>query len=76
MRKVTRKETRKLIAYAENLGYVVREAKNAHFIAEHPSGARTVFGSTPSDHRSVKNAEADLRRRIRGRLNDGKEGPA
>lgn len=45
-----------------NPGWRVQQTKSSHYVALGPNGQRVSMPSTPSDHRSVKNVKAKLRR--------------
>lgn len=54
------REIRRLVKLAEDQGWVVIVGKHVKFLA--PGGGMVVSAKTPSDHRSVKNTVAHLRR--------------
>jgi hypothetical protein len=59
----TKAEIRALRALAEAQGWRVRRAKTNHWIFLAPDGVGTAWmPSTPSDHRTIRNTKADLRR--------------
>jgi predicted RNA binding protein YcfA (HicA-like mRNA interferase family) len=60
------KEMRQLIKRAEKEGWAAEQTKKGHWRLTHPKAAYHVIApGTPSDYRSVKNTEAELRRAMR-----------
>jgi hypothetical protein len=59
--------TTDLIKLAAELGYSAEPTAGGHIRFVHPSGALVHSASTPSDHRALRNARADLRRELRAR---------
>lgn len=60
--------TRRLISYAESLGFEASLTKKTH-LKFTKSGCKTVYSSgTPGDQRTLKNAESNLRKSERGDL--------
>jgi hypothetical protein len=57
-----KRDLQKLITYAQARGWTVTKTASGHIRLRHPSGALIYTGSTPSDHRAVRNAAADVRR--------------
>jgi len=58
------KDIRRLLRALEDDGYTWRLSSNGHPIVYAPTGERvTTLPGTPSDHRSMKNALAPLKRR-------------
>jgi hypothetical protein len=58
-----KREVNALVAELEALGYLCPLTKNGHYRVTHPERRGLVFmASTPSDHRSHKNALAQLKR--------------
>lgn len=59
----TAKDIRKLLKSLEAQGWRVERTKKGHYVAYAPDGVgRVTIPGTPSDHRSMKNTLADLRR--------------
>ncbi|MEU5430798.1 hypothetical protein AB0H73_35070 [Streptomyces olivoreticuli] len=56
------KEVRQLIKALEKQGFEVRQTKNNHYQVFKKGSFVTVLPGTPSDHRSLKNSMAYLRR--------------
>ncbi len=56
-----------LLAEAQRLGYTPSPTGNGHLAFRHPSGALVHVSGTPSCHRALRNARADLRRELRAR---------
>ena len=58
-------EMRVLLKQAERQGWRVSPTRSGHikFVPPDPSIPALVTGSTPSDRRSLRNLQADLRRR-------------
>jgi hypothetical protein len=54
-----------VVAAAIEEGWTVEWTRNNHIRFKHPSGAMVHTSGTPSDHRAVKNLEAQLRRERR-----------
>jgi hypothetical protein len=54
-----------LLAEARRLGYTMSPTANGHLSFRHESGALVHVGGTPSCHRALRNAKADLRRELR-----------
>jgi hypothetical protein len=59
--------TTDLIKLAAELGYSAEPTAGGHIRFVHPSGALVHSASTPSDHRALRTARADLRRELRAR---------
>lgn len=62
-----------IVKYAESLGYkLVRQ--HTHLVFRHPAGAQVSISKTPSDHRAMKNDQAQLRRSLeQAQARDGRE---
>ena len=57
------KEVEQLIRVAEDQGWRTRRTKRGHVVFYAPDGEGTAgTGGTPSDHRSIKNFRAQLKR--------------
>lgn len=56
------KELRPLVRAAIAAGWTVTKTGGGHLRFRSPTGALVFAPSTPSDHRSVKNTAAELRR--------------
>ena len=57
------KEIRKLVARLQDQGWRVDQLKSGHYRAYAPDGEGTVhIPGTPSDHRSLRNTVAQLKR--------------
>lgn len=69
MAKIARCElTKRLVAYALELGFEAAFTKKSHIKFTKP-GRKPVFTSgSPSDHRTLMNAESNLRKSERGEL--------
>lgn len=60
-----RKEIKQLKKALEAEGYSVDPTRGGHLKVTHPDKDGVVFmPSTPSDHRSIKNTKAELKRRF------------
>lgn len=59
------KDLRKLLDRAAREGWVSVHTKGGHLCLIHTNGARVYAASTPSDHRALRNLEADMRRAVR-----------
>ena len=60
--------TKRLLSYAEQLGFEAQFTKKSHIKFTKP-GRRSVYTSgSPSDHRTLLNAESNLRKSERGDL--------
>lgn len=57
-----KREVARLLSLARAQGATVRQTRNGHWQVLVPGGGIVVTGSTPSDHRAVKNFAAQLRR--------------
>lgn len=57
-----KREVARLLSLAREQRAAVRQTKSGHWQVRVPGGAIVVTGSTPSDHRAVKNFRAQLRR--------------
>jgi len=57
-----KKDMQRLVKAAENAGWMVSRTKKNHLKFKAPTGATVIAASTPSDHRSVMNTRAELRR--------------
>jgi hypothetical protein len=57
-----KRELKRLIETAAARGWTATTTRNGHIRLAHANGAVIYTGSTPSDHRAVRNAAADLRR--------------
>ena len=58
------KEIRKLIKELEKAGHRTKLLKSGHTLVYHSDGVQTAtLPGTPSDHRSRRNMEAELRRK-------------
>jgi hypothetical protein len=60
--RTVKRDLQKLITYAQGRGWTATTTRNGHIRLRHPNGALIYTGSTPSDHRAVRNAAADIRR--------------
>lgn len=61
---MSHKDLRKLIKALESEGYTVRKTKKQHYEVRDTQGFRvTTLPGTPSDHRTMKNSLAPLKRR-------------
>lgn len=56
---------RPLIRWARSLGCEVERARSGHYKVKLDGRLVAVMASTPSDHRSMKNAKAQIRRGVR-----------
>lgn len=65
MAKVSNREMRELVKEAAKDGWTVTLRKGGHLKFEHPEAACVFASSTPSDHRSVANTRAQLRRNLK-----------
>ena len=59
------KSIRPVVEKALETGWSVEWSKGGHLKLTHPCGALTFVSATPSDPRTVKNAESNLRRLLR-----------
>lgn len=57
-----KREVTRLLAQCREAGCTVRQTKSGHWQVLVPGGPIVVTGSTPSDHRAIKNFCAALRR--------------
>lgn len=55
-------EIKEVIAAVEKCGWTAELRNTGHYHLSGPAGERYTCSSTPSDHRSIKNHVADLRR--------------
>lgn len=63
MSSARKKEIKRLVALAEEQGWTVEVRRTNHLCFKAPDGESMVFApATPSDHRSMKNVRAQLRR--------------
>lgn len=60
--KVRNPDSRRLVEAVREAGGRVETSGGSHLRATLPSGETIMFASTPSDHRAVKNAQAQLRK--------------
>ncbi len=59
------KDIKQLVKQLQDQGFEVTYARNGHYQARNPeTGKKMQFASTPSDARSFKNVQLDLRRYI------------
>lgn len=56
------KEVRQLLRKAKKQGWDVSKRKSNHLLLESPDGATVMVPCSPSDWRSMKNCEAELKR--------------
>ncbi|CAI9413168.1 hypothetical protein [Nocardioides sp. T2.26MG-1] len=56
------KDIRKLCKELKNQGFHVRATRRGHFLVEREGVVVAGLAGTPSDHRSIKNSLAQLRR--------------
>jgi hypothetical protein len=57
-----KKDMRALLAQAEDAGCEVKPTRNGHVQIKVPGGGIVIAASTASDHRTIKNTRAELRR--------------
>lgn len=66
MAKVSRKEVREIIAYAESFGFQLEGFNGrGHWILRIPGGPRLTVSATPSSPSAWRNAKADIKRKAR-----------
>lgn len=59
------KGRREIEVMMRGLGFaLVRRTGSGHLYWQHPSGVRYTTPCTPSDHRGLRNARADIRRAL------------
>lgn len=68
MRRPSSKETRELIKFAEGLGWEVQATRRGHYKFTRSGCGTVVISGTASDHRSIHNARAELKRNMRCQL--------
>lgn len=61
------RKVRELVEWATDNGWTVEKTNGGHLRYTHPDVKMPVFGAhSPSDHRSVRNMRARLKRALRG----------
>lgn len=60
--------TKRLLAYARELGFAAEMTKNGHLKFTKPGKSTVYFSGTPSDNRALLNGESKLRKAERGVL--------
>jgi predicted RNA binding protein YcfA (HicA-like mRNA interferase family) len=60
--KITNKDLRRLIRDARRRGWHATLTNGGHIRLTHPNGGLVHTSYTPSDHRSIRNLDAQLRR--------------
>ena len=57
-----KRDLRRVLDEARQAGWLASPTRGGHWRLTHPSGAILVTGSTPSDHRALRNLQAAIRR--------------
>lgn len=63
---VRNESAKRVIAYAESLGFSAERTRGSHIKFTRPDVPAVFFSGTPSDHRACQNGMAKLRRADRG----------